>query len=163
MDTDFLAKKDNKPHLKFHVKKGVLRIYQFIGGYCVSVDELPTLGLLESVAVFGLNGVLSKEYNTGYTSILVAFNRYTFHRVSCEIRRWVIYLGLEREGNSVQNSRVGNRTGSKKIKCFQTPPAHFLWSRLGDDLAHLCMSEFPRRLEHIKRVKSRRWFQVGFY
>jgi hypothetical protein len=46
LSMDFLIKKDNKPNLKFHMKKVVLRIYRTVLRMLVSMDELPILRFL---------------------------------------------------------------------------------------------------------------------
>jgi hypothetical protein len=54
---------DNKPYLKFYMKKAVLRIYQIILVRWGLVDVLPTLGPLESVAVLGLSVAFKEAFN----------------------------------------------------------------------------------------------------
>jgi hypothetical protein len=57
----------------------------------------------------------------------------------------------------------------KFIKKVNWPLAHFIShpaifnSSIGQDLAHCCMSEFPKLLEYVQKSKVMEMFQKRFY
>jgi hypothetical protein len=60
----FSRKGDNKPHLKFHVKKAAVLIYRLMPRMLGFGGPLPTLEPLESVAVLGLRVAFKDVYST---------------------------------------------------------------------------------------------------
>jgi hypothetical protein len=62
----FTHERDNKHHLKFCMAKVMLFIYLVMPKMLNFKDVSPTLGLLVSVAVLGLNITFREAYNAGY-------------------------------------------------------------------------------------------------
>jgi hypothetical protein len=117
---------------------------------------------LKSVAVLELSLVFRQVCNT-----------YILHFWYHSIDIHSIFLHMEFEdGLSIQVMRKGQlftkiySWKSKSLKKVK-PPAHFISNpalsnsrAIGQDWAYRCMSGFPSWI--FKRVKSWRWFQVGF-
>jgi hypothetical protein len=67
----FSLERDNKPHAK---KKVVLFIHRMVSRmYMFLVDELPSTGSLESVAVLGLNAMFREAYSTDMLQVWYPF------------------------------------------------------------------------------------------
>jgi hypothetical protein len=117
----FSRKKSNKSYLKLYMKTVVLLINGMI---------LRTLRFDGLMTDFGGTGI-SRCFNAlrsvqtsmqhSHTLSLVSFNRYTFHLVPCEIRKWFIHLGFERQDNLLELLTPGNRKVCKKVKLFSNP------------------------------------------
>lgn len=60
---EFSREGDIKSHFKFHTKKVVPLVYRIMPRMGILVDELPTSGPLELVAVFGLCVGFTDTYN----------------------------------------------------------------------------------------------------
>jgi hypothetical protein len=86
---------------------------------------------------------------------LVSFDRYTLHLASCKIWRQFIHLDFEKQGNPAQKFTSGNRKVSKKQKNVINRP-------LPNFRVRWAYQSFQKGWSIFKRVKSWRWFQVGF-
>jgi hypothetical protein len=96
----FSRQRDNKPHFKFNTKKVVLHIYQMM---------LRMLGFGRWITDFGAAGIsrcfrtlcrVQRTVRHRNTSSLISFKRYAYSLGPCEIWRWVIHFGLEKQDNS---------------------------------------------------------------
>jgi hypothetical protein len=116
----FSRKRDNNPWCKYHMKKGVLRIYRMM---------LRMLGLGWWITNFGATLIdryfgtwcrLLRSIQYSYTLILVSFDRYAFHLVPCGFWRWVIHFSFKKQSNSSQNARLRPKV-FQKSQLFSKP------------------------------------------
>jgi hypothetical protein len=122
----FSCEGNYKPHLKFYMKKVVLRIYRMLPRMFCFVGWIPDIGATEINRCFGAQYSVQRSMQHRYSSILVCFDRSVLYPVSCEIWKRVIEPGLENQGNSTKKFTAGNRKVSKKVNVFKGRPVHFI-------------------------------------
>jgi hypothetical protein len=117
----FSREKSNKPSLKFYMKI----LVPLING--MMPRTLRFDGLMTDFGGTGI-GRCFRALRSVQTSMqhsctlsLVSFNRYTFHLVPCEIRRWVIHLVLKNRATRHKYFHLEIEKFVKKSKYFQTP------------------------------------------
>jgi hypothetical protein len=145
---DILVKKGSRPHPKFCMARVVLMIYTLMLrelGFGVWRTYFETA----VISLFFMTWCgAQRRIRLMYTSLLVSFDRYTFHLAPCGIWRWVIHLGFGKQGYSSQKIYNRNREVSKRLGArphFSHPAfsnSHVRWRS--------CISELSRWLEHVK-------------
>jgi hypothetical protein len=114
----FPLKRDNKPFLKFHMKKAVLCIYRLILKMLIFGGWRTHFGFTGISRCFGAWYSVHKQIRHGHTSSLISFDRYTLYLVPCGIWNWVVHLGFEKQGTfATQKVTTGNHKVSKNVKC----------------------------------------------
>jgi hypothetical protein len=156
LDTGFLVKGILSFTSNFTQRKQRFLSTEWYQGCWVLVDELPTLGLLESVAVLGLSTVLTDAYNTG--TLQFYYHPIDIHFVLFHVK---FENGLSISwGENQGNSRKFYNWKSKSFYQSQiflnaARPLYFklLCGAIGQDLEYRCMSEFPKWPEYVQKSK----------
>jgi hypothetical protein len=135
----FSCKREDKPRLKFFMKKLVLRIYwMMLRMFCFS-EWMIDFGAIGVSHCFGAQCSVYRCMQRRFTSILVSFDKHAFYLAPCGIWRCVIHLGFWKVGILSQTITTGGRKVSKKKSyVFKgRPPALFRTFVCKDqDLAH---------------------------
>jgi hypothetical protein len=121
MDSLVKEKTNLIPH--FTWEKSCFLSTDWCQGCGILEDKWPTF-TLKSVAVLHLHVVLRIAR---YVSSLVSFDRYTFHRVACEIWTWVIHVGLENRATPYQKTTVFKGRLPPAFFKLQSVPSMFYW------------------------------------
>jgi hypothetical protein len=98
---------DNKPHLKFYMKKRVLVVYRAMPRMLDIFWWTTDFGAIGISCCFRALCGVQRRMQHRNTSNLISFDRYTFQLAPCGIWRWVIHLGFEMQSDSSQKFTNG--------------------------------------------------------